>query len=248
MSDKQYSNRVKQLTRQLLGEASTSISEADTAYQKFFRSALKKFGVDQPDKLADDKKKEFYNYVDKNWDAGKNETDVDEAITEPNKKDKPHIVDPSQQKIEKVKKSTLEAITPKLMKLTASHRTIQKELNKLHGRVNALQHTINLKKKSGDDTSTFEKQLKKTQNDIDVKQKELSKLQSDIESQKKIEKVKESTDEECDECELLPDSPGIEDIEQNVVDDPDPESSLRELIQQEIASMLRSYRSDSDLK
>ena len=43
-------------------------------YQKFFNSALKKFGVSSPDDLDDDKKKEFYNYVDKNW-QGDNESD-----------------------------------------------------------------------------------------------------------------------------------------------------------------------------
>jgi len=43
-------------------------------YEKFFRAALKKFGVDEPDKLPDDKKKDFYNYVDKNW-QGDNESD-----------------------------------------------------------------------------------------------------------------------------------------------------------------------------
>ena len=43
-------------------------------YQKFFRAALKKFGVSEPDKLPDDKKKEFYNYVDANW-SGDNESD-----------------------------------------------------------------------------------------------------------------------------------------------------------------------------
>merc|ERR1712000_653674 len=46
---------------------------ADTEYEKFFMKALKKFGVDEPDKLPDDKKKEFYDYVDKNWEA-KDET------------------------------------------------------------------------------------------------------------------------------------------------------------------------------
>ena len=46
---------------------------ADTEYEKFFMKALKKFGVDEPDKLPDDKKKEFYDYVDKNWKA-KDET------------------------------------------------------------------------------------------------------------------------------------------------------------------------------
>ena len=43
-------------------------------YQKFFNSALKKFGVSSPDDLDDDKKKDFYNYVDANW-QGDNESD-----------------------------------------------------------------------------------------------------------------------------------------------------------------------------
>ena len=43
-------------------------------YQKFFRAALKKFGVSEPDELDDDKKKDFYNYVDANW-QGDNESD-----------------------------------------------------------------------------------------------------------------------------------------------------------------------------
>ena len=43
-------------------------------YQKFFTAALKKFGVSEPDELPDDKKKEFYNYVDANWE-GDNESD-----------------------------------------------------------------------------------------------------------------------------------------------------------------------------
>ena len=37
-------------------------------------TALKKFGVSEPDELDDDKKKEFYNYVDANWE-GDNESD-----------------------------------------------------------------------------------------------------------------------------------------------------------------------------
>ena len=43
-------------------------------YQKFFKSALNKFGVTEPDKLPDEDKKDFYNYVDKNW-TGDNESD-----------------------------------------------------------------------------------------------------------------------------------------------------------------------------
>lgn len=54
-------------------EMETKITEDDTKYAKFFRSALEKFGVSSPAELGD-KKKEFYNYVDKNYQA-KQETD-----------------------------------------------------------------------------------------------------------------------------------------------------------------------------
>jgi hypothetical protein len=51
------------------------IREEKTAYQKFFNSALKKFGVDSPADFKDEeKKKEFFDYVDKNYEA-ENETD-----------------------------------------------------------------------------------------------------------------------------------------------------------------------------
>jgi len=43
-------------------------------YQKFFNAALKKYGVSSPDELDDEKKKDFFNYVDKNW-SGDNEAD-----------------------------------------------------------------------------------------------------------------------------------------------------------------------------
>ena len=43
-------------------------------YQKFFNAALKKYGVSEPDELEDEKKKEFYNYIDANW-KGDNESD-----------------------------------------------------------------------------------------------------------------------------------------------------------------------------
>lgn len=36
-------------------------------YQKFFNAALKKFGATSPSQLKGDKKKEFFDYVDKNW-------------------------------------------------------------------------------------------------------------------------------------------------------------------------------------
>ena len=42
------------------------------AYQKFFKAAMKKFGVSSPGELSGDKEKEFYDYIDKNW-KGDNE-------------------------------------------------------------------------------------------------------------------------------------------------------------------------------
>ena len=42
------------------------------AYQAFFKKALKKFGVTEPDQLKGDKEKEFYDYVDAGW-KGDNE-------------------------------------------------------------------------------------------------------------------------------------------------------------------------------
>ena len=50
----------------------SDINEGD--YEAFFQSAMKKFGIKSPDELDDDKKKKFFNYVDKNYSA-KNEKD-----------------------------------------------------------------------------------------------------------------------------------------------------------------------------
>jgi hypothetical protein len=45
----------------------------ESEYEEFFKSALKKFGVSNPGELeSEEKKKEFFNYVDKNF-KGKNE-------------------------------------------------------------------------------------------------------------------------------------------------------------------------------
>ena len=57
-----------------IGETVSEKAGDKEAYQKFFNAALKKFGVSSPDDLDDDKKKEFYNYVDANW-KGDNESD-----------------------------------------------------------------------------------------------------------------------------------------------------------------------------
>ena len=48
-------------------------TEDKEAYEKFFKSALKKFGVDSPaDFKSDEEKKKFFDYVDKNY-KGENE-------------------------------------------------------------------------------------------------------------------------------------------------------------------------------
>ncbi len=39
------------------------------AYQKFFKSILKKFGVDSPSELDGKKKKDFFDAIDKGWDG-----------------------------------------------------------------------------------------------------------------------------------------------------------------------------------
>lgn len=62
-----------------MNEKKTQQQEDKERYQKFFKSALKKFGVDSPAQLKGDKKKEFFDYVDKNYEAD-DESDVDEGL------------------------------------------------------------------------------------------------------------------------------------------------------------------------
>ena len=47
---------------------------SEDAYKEFFKKMLNKFGVKTPSELSDEKKKEFFNAVDKGWKATK-ETD-----------------------------------------------------------------------------------------------------------------------------------------------------------------------------
>ena len=62
----EYRKHMERITPRDNIEETTGDTEA---YQKFFNSALKKFGVKTPAELEGDKKKEFYDYVDKNWTA-----------------------------------------------------------------------------------------------------------------------------------------------------------------------------------
>ena len=46
----------------------------DDGYKAFFQKALKKWGVSSPDEIKDEDKKDFFDYVDRNW-KGDNESD-----------------------------------------------------------------------------------------------------------------------------------------------------------------------------
>lgn len=56
------------------GEEVDEMSDKQKKYQAFFNKALKKFGVKSPDELEGKKKKEFFDYVDANYEAD-NEAD-----------------------------------------------------------------------------------------------------------------------------------------------------------------------------
>jgi hypothetical protein len=44
----------------------------DTEYQEFFKSAMKKFGINSPaDLKSAENKKKFFDYIDKNYSAKK---------------------------------------------------------------------------------------------------------------------------------------------------------------------------------
>ena len=76
MVDENWSDKKKKKVKDYeeVTQDGTPLEEKDTKYQEFFRKALKKFGVTEPDQLTGEKRKAFYNYVDKNWKA-KKETD-----------------------------------------------------------------------------------------------------------------------------------------------------------------------------
>lgn len=55
-------------------EASRTVLQNSKDYEEFFKSALKKFGVDSPaDFKSDEEKKKFFDYIDKNYKGEKEE-------------------------------------------------------------------------------------------------------------------------------------------------------------------------------
>ena len=55
-------------------EEDEELSPKQKKYQAFFQKALKKFGVKSPEDLDKEKRKEFFDYIDANWE-GENESD-----------------------------------------------------------------------------------------------------------------------------------------------------------------------------
>jgi len=64
----------RDMNRDDLGEADKMMFREEDDYKAFFQKAMKKFNVSNIEDLSDDDKKDFFNYVDRNYKA-KNEKD-----------------------------------------------------------------------------------------------------------------------------------------------------------------------------
>ena len=60
-------------------------SELQQEYQDFFMALLKKYEVESPAELADDKKNEFFDEIKKHYEAGKGVKDSGQKIIDDNK-------------------------------------------------------------------------------------------------------------------------------------------------------------------
>ena len=68
------------------------------AYQKFFNSILKKFGVKSPSELEGDKKKEFYDAIDAGWESD-DPNDKNETYTDPDNLDPESTLNPDEDEL-----------------------------------------------------------------------------------------------------------------------------------------------------
>ena len=91
-------DEIEELYPELMEGVSNEESEKQAAYKKVFNMALKKFGVSGIGELDAEKKKEFFNFVDKNYEAKaeeldkKGDDDVDEITGKQAKKLPPALV------------------------------------------------------------------------------------------------------------------------------------------------------------
>ena len=63
----------RDMNRDDLGEADKMMFREEDDYKAFFKKAMKKFNVSNIQDLSDDDKKDFFNYVDRNYKAKKEE-------------------------------------------------------------------------------------------------------------------------------------------------------------------------------
>ena len=101
-------------------------SEKQKAYQKFFNSALTKFGVKSPAELDTAKKKEFFTYIDKNYKAkaeeieaaGKSddEEEVQEAMSQKDMEKRLKLIKKAVEKINRQNLRNAKADAMKMMK------------------------------------------------------------------------------------------------------------------------------------
>ena len=102
-------DEIEELFPELM-EAVEEESEKQAAYKKVFNAGLKKFGVSGIGEMDDEKKKEFFNWVDKNYEAKaeeldkKGEEEVDELT------DKQKKLPPALQKAIKAKEKKKEEV------------------------------------------------------------------------------------------------------------------------------------------
>lgn len=63
-------NEVKEILAESITERIVTRLREDSAYQEFFKKAMEKFKISSPADLKDPvRKKEFFDYVDKNYKA-----------------------------------------------------------------------------------------------------------------------------------------------------------------------------------
>jgi len=63
-------------------EIAMRLKEGDSAYQEFFRGALKKFGSKTPADMSDEEKDKFFTWIEKNWTDENPETDDNDVVDE----------------------------------------------------------------------------------------------------------------------------------------------------------------------
>ena len=87
------------------------------AYQKFFNSLLKKFGVSSPSELEGDKKKEFYDALDAGWDGDNEKPEKNERYDDPDNLDPDTDVDADEDQADKAASQVTEALSKLMQRL-----------------------------------------------------------------------------------------------------------------------------------